>query len=292
LAITGLHFLLTYQCTNACDHCFVFGSPEGRGDFSLELLRRAFEQAEALGSVESVAFEGGEPFLLYPLLCAAAQEGSKRHWRVEAVTNGYWATSEAEAGQLLAPLAAAGMSKISISDDALHGNAGVVRHASVAAEKLGMSCSTLTTHPLSVTNGKSGGRVMHRGRAAVTLANDVPQRDWHTFDRCPFETLESPRRVHLDAGGHVHVCQGLLMGNWRRSSLSDVVNAYSPLAHPVVGPLLAGGPAQLVRSYDLPHLNTYADACHLCYEMRRQLRQRFPDLLGPGQVYGDIGCLE
>jgi hypothetical protein len=54
----------------------------------------------------------------------------------------------------------------------------------------------------------------------------------------------------------------------------------------VIGPLLAGGPAELVRRYDLPREECYADACHLCYEARRALRDRFPEILTPDQMYG------
>ena len=29
--LEGIHFLVTYRCTYACDHCFVWGSPDARG---------------------------------------------------------------------------------------------------------------------------------------------------------------------------------------------------------------------------------------------------------------------
>ena len=60
-----------------------------------------------------------------------------------------------------------------------------------------------------------------------------------------------------------------------------------PKLGPRIGPLLRGGPAELVRHYTLPHDEGYADACHLCYEARRMLRSRFPDVLCPDQVYGE-----
>ncbi|MCQ3938855.1 MAG: hypothetical protein DPW18_17685 [Chloroflexi bacterium] len=57
-------------------------------------------------------------------------------------------------------------------------------------------------------------------------------------------------------------------------------------AHPICGPLLAGGPAALVTEYNLKHASRCADACHLCYEARTTLRARFPALLAPNQMYG------
>ncbi|MDX2411211.1 MAG: hypothetical protein QNK34_04565 [Woeseiaceae bacterium] len=56
--------------------------------------------------------------------------------------------------------------------------------------------------------------------------------------------------------------------------------------HPIVGPLVAGGPAEIVRRYDLPHQDGYADHCHLCYKSRYALRERFPKILTPDQMYG------
>jgi hypothetical protein len=56
-----------------------------------------------------------------------------------------------------------------------------------------------------------------------------------------------------------------------------------------VEPILTGGPAELARRYDVPVEKAYADACHLCYEVRRSLRSRFPDILTPDQMFGAVG---
>ena len=61
---------------------------------------------------------------------------------------------------------------------------------------------------------------------------------------------------------------------------------YNPDTHPVIGPLLTGGPAEIVKKYELPHEHGYAYACHLCYLSRCKLRDRFPEILTPGQMYG------
>jgi hypothetical protein len=69
-------------------------------------------------------------------------------------------------------------------------------------------------------------------------------------------------------------------------SLAEIMAGYDPDAHPIVGPLLAGGPAEIVRQHQLPHRRAYADHCHLCYAARCALRLRFRDILAPGQVCG------
>jgi hypothetical protein len=77
------------------------------------------------------------------------------------------------------------------------------------------------------------------------------------------------------------------MGNVFERPLPEVIASYSPHQDPVVGPLLRGGPAELVRVHQVPHAEAYADACHLCYTARDFLRPRFPKTLTPGQMFGE-----
>ena len=67
MKLTGLHILLTYQCTYECEHCFVWGSPRQSGTLTLEQVEDILKQAKDAG-VESIYFEGGEPFLYYAIL--------------------------------------------------------------------------------------------------------------------------------------------------------------------------------------------------------------------------------
>ena len=66
--LNGIHFLLTYTCLFECDHCFLYSGPGAKGTFTLDQINRVLDEAEKIGSVESIFFEGGEPFLYYPLL--------------------------------------------------------------------------------------------------------------------------------------------------------------------------------------------------------------------------------
>ncbi len=86
--------------------------------------------------------------------------------------------------------------------------------------------------------------------------------------------------------GNLHICQGIVMGNLFETPLSEIVNAYDPQSNAIVGPLLKGGPRELVQQYSIPHEDAYADACHLCDHTRRELRERFPEVLRPDQMYG------
>jgi hypothetical protein len=185
---------------------------------------------------------------------------------------------------------------LSISSDLFHHSDEMDRTAAYAveaAEQLGIPVGTISiarpdTETASVVGQIPLGEfaVEFRGRAASKLVEGVPRLPWEGFTECPCEDLRDPGRVHLDPLGNVHICQGLSLGNVFRTSLKAMCEAYEPESHPVIGPLLAGGPAELVRRFDVAHEASYADACHLCYEARRALRDRFPDILTPDQMYG------
>ena len=127
---------------------------------------------------------------------------------------------------------------------------------------------------------------MYRGRAAEKLAGNTPWQPWETFDTCPHEDLRDPGRVHLDPLGNIHICQGISLGNLHQTPLAEVCASYEPETHPICGPLLMGGPAALVKRYQLPPLESFADACHLCYSARLALRSGFAQILAPDQMYG------
>jgi hypothetical protein len=131
-----------------------------------------------------------------------------------------------------------------------------------------------------------GGGAMFRGRAVDTLIEGLPTRKWDRLKECPYEDLIGLGRVHVDCFGNTQICQGLSIGNFWNKSLSELVSEYNPEEHPICGPLIKGGPAQLVKEYNLEHEEEYVDECHLCYLARKSLLDKFPQYLGPQQVYG------
>jgi len=294
--LTGIHFLLSYQCTYECDHCFVWSSPRAGGTIRLEMLSKTLQQAQELGTVKEIYFEGGEPFLFYPLMVEGLRQARERGFSTGVVTNCYWATAEADAALWLEPLQELEVADLSVSSDAFHsGDDEDPRpgFAVQAARRLGLDEGIITIDPPTVCASPDekgqpivGGSVRFRGRATAKLTSGLPRRPWTDFDECPDEDFLDPGRVHIDGDGNVHLCQGLLLGNFEKAGLKELVDGYDPRSHPIIGPLVAGGPAELVRRYDLPHEDGYVDACHLCYEARAILRERFYDVLGPPQVYG------
>ncbi len=295
MRLSGLHILLTYRCTYECDHCFVWSGPRQTGVLTLEHVSQVLQQAKD-ASVEWIYFEGGEPFLYYPILVSGVRQAAQMGFSVGIVSNAYWAESVADAAEWLQPFAGR-LSDLTVSSDLFHCDVelGDEPQNAIAAAKLlgiptGMISIAQVDEAAASTHGQleGKGRVMFRGRAASVLAPQAPLLPWQGFDQCPHEDLREPGRVHLDPFGNAHICQGLSLGNVFKIPLKDICAAYEPEQHPICGPLLEGGPAALVTEYALTPRPAYADACHLCYESRQALRARFPDILLPDQMYGSV----
>ena len=294
--LSGLHLLLTYRCTFECDHCFVWSGPSQAGTMTVHTVDHIIDQAERLGTIEWIYFEGGEAFLYYAILRHGVIRAKQQGFKVGIVTNAYWANSEIDALEWLEPIAGS-IDELSVSSDGYHGSGDDFRNAETAraaARQLGIPVDFISVAEpeASDTCGAAGklpageSAVLFRGRAAELLASRVPPTAWQQFNRCPWEDLRHPQRVHVDPFGYLHICQGISIGNLLEKPLTEIVANFRPDEHPIVGPLLDGGPAEIVRRYDLAHENGYADHCHLCYTSRHALRSQFPDILTPNQMYG------
>jgi len=134
----------------------------------------------------------------------------------------------------------------------------------------------------------TGGSIVFRGRAAAKLSRYAELKDWRLFTTCPYEDLEKPSRLHVDAYGNIQICQGINMGNIWERPLEELVRDYDPSTHPVCGPLIRGGPALLANELGYtPPPEGVADACHLCWLARKSCRKKYPGILEPAQVYCD-----
>jgi MoaA/NifB/PqqE/SkfB family radical SAM enzyme len=263
---------------------------------TLEQVQDILDQGKRLGTVEWIYFEGGEPFLYYQVLKRGIEAAALHGFKIGIVTNAYWANSREDALEYLRPLGGL-IHDLSVSSDLYHGNDKVderSRHAIWAANELGMPMKTLSiAQPEETSAAKTSGQipagtsaVRFRGRAVEKLAPRAEMHPWTEFTECPCEDFRDPGRVHVDPLGNLHICQGVTIGNLFEKPLKEIWEEYDPDSHPVIGPILRGGPVELVRRYKLPHAETYADACHLCFEARKALRERFPETLGPDQMYG------
>ncbi len=297
MELKSIHVLLTYSCNLECDHCFLYCSPRSKGTFTIHQIKELLREVKSIGSIESLGFEGGEPFLMYPLLVESIRLANQQGLKTSIQTNAYWANSEEDAELWLQPLFKAGLSYIDVSADLFHHGEEVSKsteYALAAAKKIGIPTATICIeqpeNPETDNQIKGNpvykGKAKLRGRAAEKLTKDVATHPWETFTECPYEDLRSPGRVHLDSYGNVHLCQGLSMGNIWETPLSELLNTYNPDEHPVCGPILRGGPAELARTYNIQLENESVDACHFCTGVCKALIKRFSEYITPAQVYG------
>lgn len=295
--LTGIHFLLSYKCLYECDHCFVYSSPNAEGTFTFEQVRSVLNEAKKIGTVEWIYFEGGEPFLYYPLLIEGIKIARRYGFKAGIVTNAYFASAVDDAKKWLAPLGELGVTDLSISDDNFHNEGNKESPAKIAlkaAKELGINTASIAIEEpkaLCVSDRKKGepvvgGDVMFKGRAVEKLAAGLPRRDMKEFTECPFEDLVNPERVHVDAYGNVHLCQGISMGNMWKIPLSEIVKNYNYALNPICKPIVEGGPAKLALELAVENEDSYIDACHICFDVRKKAIDKFPQYLAPKQVYG------
>lgn len=300
MPIIGLHLLLTYKCNFECDHCFVFSGPHVKGVMKIADLRNILDEADKLGNIEWIYFEGGEPFLYYQTMVWGLHEAKKRGYKTGIVTNSYWATSIEDAREWLRPISDIGIDYLSISDDIYHygeNSENLAKYAYQAATELGLPVGTIELEDTRTYSeeiewkGKpvEAGNVQFKGRAVEKLTEGMPRKPWTEFTKCLDEDFANQGRVHIDPFGYVHLCQGITMGNMKQTPLHKLFEEYDPEAHAICGPLMRGGPVELVKEYQLDHEDSYIDECHLCYSVRLQLRKRFPEILAPDEVYGVQG---
>ena len=297
MPINELDLLLTYKCNLECDHCFVYSSPNAEGVMRISDIREILNEAQKIGSIEWIYFEGGEPVLYYPILLWGMREARRLGYKTGFITNAYWATSIEDAKEWLKPISEIGISDAVISDDVFHygkENENLARYAHKAAKHLGLPVSEITLKdPKEYMIGKEWkgepvreGAVLFKGRAVEKLVKGLPRKPWRKLDKCLDEDFSDQKRVHIDPFGYVHVCQGITMGNMKKTPLSVLFDEFDPYGHPICGPILKGGPAELARRYHVEHEEGYVDECHFCYCARLKLREMFPEILAPDQMYG------
>lgn len=296
--LKGVHLLLTYKCNYECDHCFVYSSPSQEGVMTLQQIREIYSQAKVLDTIEWIFIEGGEPFLYYPIMLEAVKTAKDMGFKVGIVTNSYWGTTVEDAKVWLKPFAEIGVDDFSVSDDSFHYEEKKVNLAKIgieAAKSVGLPAGTISIDKPSVCTPdpeKIKGEPIYKGgpklvgRAVEKLIEGLPTKPWSEFCECPLENLKNPERVHIDPFGFVHICQGLTMGNIYKTPFDKLVQSYNGETHPICSPLIRGGPAELVREFNLPLKDSYVDACHLCYLARKLLIEKFPEFLAPPIMYG------
>jgi len=151
--ITGIHFLLTYNCPFECDHCFLYCSPQSEGTFTIKQIKTVFDEIDKMQSIDWIYFEGGEPFLYYPIMIEGMRLAKQRRQKVGIVTNAYFAKDTEDAILWLEPLGRIGIDDLSVSNDAFHQDDESPNTAQIAydaAVKLNLPTGSICIEPPEV----------------------------------------------------------------------------------------------------------------------------------------------
>jgi hypothetical protein len=297
--VTNLHILLTYNCSLRCKHCYVYSDQRAPGKISLSQISHYLNEGRKIPNLRWIYFGGGEPFTQYPLLLKAVQRARKLDYEVGVETNGYFARTEAAGIRFLRPLAEMGVKDIRISNDFLHyknPENSPANRALAAAQQLGISTtlvripyadadSSIQNEKCSVTNIIEP-QLMYSGRAAETMVVGRKSFDWKTFTSCPRSDLGAPKQVFVDAYGFVQICPGIAIGNACEKPLHTIIQDFDIQKHEILRPLHAQGPSRMIRVSNHQPEREFVGPCHCCYWTRRELIDRYPEILGPRHVYG------
>lgn len=319
MSVLKIH--LTYQCTAECAHCRFRCTRAPAPVLDSELALRCIRELAERNDLKLVVLLGGEPGLYPQQMMALLRAAHELGLATRLETNGFWARDDAAAERFLAPLAELGTS-VSLSLDAFHRPyvpPERVARAVLVAERLGAPHCLETAyvdHPAHNNPWDAEtdalclqlyervghpiaqhwrGSTFFVGRSTDALApmqaagRGLPQEPcravpwWHDGE---LDTLDL---LILDPQGYLSKGCGIAIADLKRQPLAQVLAGYDPAAHPILGPLLTGGPLALARQAQAQtgfQLKAdYADRCHLCQEARQALRAVYPEYLVPAQHY-------
>jgi hypothetical protein len=275
----------------------------------------AFEMVNRFGKLEAVKILGGEPTLYLERLIRTV-ELARAHgaFYVILITSGWWGKEPARAAHLATSLVRAGLSLLVISTDSFHAPyvplqyvRGAIRAAAdtnlQACIAMDIIESVDANNPYDrqtrellrqlqdVSLPFTGSKVALLGRAAELLSQFSPQSDTPFPNSCqpPYAgSFENPSGIAIDPLGYVTLCHGIAIGNTRTKPLATILGEYRLEDHPILSTISKDGPLGLLKLLGpeeaLP-AKGYAHACHLCYDLRSRLRDRYPEYLAPGNCY-------
>ena len=181
--IRGLHFLLTYECTYECDHCF--SHPPSEVHYPCSDCG-ALKGPRAGRCGERLLRRGRLPLLSSP---PAGKAGGAMGFGIE-VSERLLRSQRGRCHALAGAAVEAGLTQISISDDRYHNPMGWRRAGHHAVEQLGTIASLFCAyHCCSVQMGVfagEGGSAHVRGRAVEAGRKALPP--CRTFPECPMRT--------------------------------------------------------------------------------------------------------
>ncbi len=313
--INMLTFLVSYKCTNECKHCALQASPN-QEEITVEPedVRKYLEDVTKNYLVREVNFFGGEPLLNLDLLICLIEETKKFDIpKIGLPTNGYWGKHDTIAKKYANKLKEAGVNLVGFSVDAFHQEfipLDFVKRAINAVHETGIETILIIAQTIGSQNDKNPfndktneitniiskefpfcqvikSGVQVKGRAIKNLVEYFPIL---TIPKDKCLIFKAPMFM-IDPNGWVfhQGCQGICIGNAKKTSLSKIISKFEPRKHPIIGKVVAkGGVSNLLElaiEKGYKSQNGYADKCHLCFSARNFLRPFYPNILEPSNVY-------
>jgi len=122
-------------------------------------IQLILEQAKEIKTLEWIYFEGGEPFLYYPILLRGVQMAAAMGFHVGLVSNSYWANSVEDAIEWLKPFSGL-IQDLSVSSDLYHFSeklSNLARNAISAAGELNIPIGIISvTQPQDTISSEPG----------------------------------------------------------------------------------------------------------------------------------------
>ncbi|MFX0091157.1 MAG: radical SAM protein [Candidatus Hodarchaeota archaeon] len=320
MQIKSVDFLLTFKCPAKCKHCSYKAGPERKGHIDLKDAEGYLEELVKIQPLESITVHGGEPFLCFEQLKGIMKKAKELNLPQRGViTNSYWAKTQVVAKEKLIELKEAGLTRITFSFDAFHQEyipVENVKNAIISAVNIGFDKLWVDSYFLGGLNAdniynnstRNARKVIENlkesdkfeinnykadfeGRGAELVEYVEPKAEIPS-GRCPQPfwiggELKSPTTIEIDCEGNVTLCPGICIGNTKNQSLGKIIQEYNYSSHPILSKIVKEGPIGLLKTARIKGFKqqTFADECHLCYEVRKFLSPHYPQHLAPASCY-------
>jgi len=311
--LENIGMMVTYKCQVACPHCIVEAGPHRSEEIDLEEATGWLRQVVAykFREIKGVSLTGGEPFYDVDKFRVITDFGHAAGLFMTAVTNAYWATTLAEAIEVLKSLPSLKM--LGISTDVYHQEfisfervANAIRAAEILQIPIQISvCTDSESDPgyqkimrelMQITHKDTIDTVITYsvGRAASIMIPDY-RRDIDP----PISACTAAGSPIIFPDGRVIACIGplinlssdhqLSLGNLREDSLEDILNRAQ--MNPILHAIRIWGPHRLLelleRKTESKLLDQFIEnnICDICYRLfsSPELKKQIESLADDGE---------
>lgn len=311
--------LFTYRCTIACKHCLFNCSPN-QPDIcaSIDDGVKFLKQLRDTDRVIHIA--GGEPMMYYSRMikiCDIANKGGFAPHFIE--TNASWCIDDDIAKKRYEELIEVGVKGMYISADPYHQAfvepdkryrafiwaVEIFGRENVAAGDI--SLETLSEmREIGLDEARFSEHAKNHppkliGRAGEALAKYVPERSIESLaddnlwasgssgEGCaPEFDPDRMWEIHIDPYGNIQTCCGIIIGNAHKKPLTEYMKSGFLEDNELVKMISEKGPfgyLELAIKKGYKPKERYPQKCNLCWEVRKFLRQYYPDTFGTAEIY-------